>query len=233
MIKLLLVDDHSIIRDGLKALFHLSAPSIKVVAEAPSGKEALHCLSLQPIDVVLMDMNMPDMDGLDTTKYIVRDYPHIKVLILSMVDNKHLIAKAFQVGAHGYILKSINEKELVQAIEAVYKEDWNAVTGTDIFGYQGNGGVANYPAPNAMSPMAGLKKDKVRDSLHIRNFALSKREMEVLRHIVKGLTNTEMGEKLFVSRRTIENHRQSLLLKTGCTNTAALIYYASRHHLLD
>ncbi|MDJ1470769.1 response regulator transcription factor [Xanthocytophaga flava] len=245
MINLLLADDHKIIRDGLKAVLTFSDASIQVVAEASNGKEVLEQLEREKIDVVLLDMNMPEMDGLETTTYIARNYPETKVLILSMVENEHLIAKVFQAGAQGYLLKSAGREELIHAIEIVHKGS-RYVTAQITLSLLGKLSHSEIPityADSVSSPVTSIEAITKSEKLGPRaeashtgqpeGIGLSKREMEILQLVAKGYTNAKIADLLFTSKRTIENHRQSLLAKTGCNNTAMLIHFASSHHLLD
>lgn len=229
MINLLLADDHQIIRDGLKALLTLSDNAVEVVAEAANGKEVMDQLTLKPVDIVLMDINMPEMDGLEVTEYITAHFPNVKVLILSMVENKHLIAKAFQAGAKGYLLKSAGQDELIHAISAVSRGETYVTTKITFTLFESQPNNAFPPSP-AAAESAPKEYNQVMLEGGIQ---LSKREIEVLHLIAKGYTNAKIADQLFTSKRTVENHRQSLLIKTGCTNTAMLIHYAAIHHLLE
>lgn len=219
MIKLILADDHKLVRDGLKAVLEESNEDIRVVGEASSGRELIDILAGSEAEMVLMDMNMPEMDGLEASKYIQEHFPHIKVLVLSMMEQGTYVAEAIKAGVLGYVLKTTDKEELIHAIVNVargeqYISTQIAMKLLHTLGQPGTSAAAK------VSSVPGAYGD------------ISKREMEVLLLIAEGFTNAEIADKLFTSRRTVESHRQSLLEKTGSKNTASLIVFASKHHLL-
>lgn len=218
MIKVVLADDHKIIRDGVKALLS-NEPGIVVVGEAANGRELLDLLAWQAADVAVVDINMPGMDGLEATAQIKEKYAQIKVLILSMLDHENYINKMFDAGALGYLMKNTGKDEFVHAIRMV--ANGQKYLCTDI-------------ALNLLSKVSN-HSHKSPVITHIKNTGneLSKREIEVLRLIADGLTNAEIADKLFTSKRTIESHRQNLLEKTQSNNTATLIRYAVSSGLVD
>ena len=220
MIKVILTDDHKIVRDGIKALLHNDA-AITVVGEASNGDELIKLLEEITPDVVLLDINMPGLDGFETTKYLKQHFPDVKVLVLSMLDHESYVNRIIELGASGYILKSSGKEELSAAIRLVAS---------------GNSYICSYVAMellkkvgqhNSYSPPASIvnKDKKLKD--------ISKRELEVLSLIGEGYTNAEIAEKLFTSKRTIETHRQNLLEKTQTKNTATLIKYALQNNIIN
>ncbi len=216
-INLVLVDDHKIIRDGIKAF--LREDDINIVGEAANGKELLELLAETQADVVLMDVNMPEMDGFEATRAIKEQFPEIKILILSMLDHEKYVQQMINAGAMGYALKNIGKEELLHAIRLV--ADGHKFISTDVaFSFlhklqtNSNGGTA-WQAP----------EKKPTD--------LSAREIEVLKLIAEGMTNAEIADKLFTSKRTIESHRQNIIEKTNVKNTAALIKYALNNGIID
>ncbi|MGV3642022.1 MAG: response regulator [Adhaeribacter sp.] len=208
-IRLILVDDHTIIRDGIKALLK-DKEDIQVVGEASNGKELLSLVANTPADVVMMDVNMPEMDGFETTTYLKEHYDHLKVLVLSMLDHESYISKILAAGASGYMLKNTGREELVCGIRIV------ASGGQFICSTVALNLLKKLQNPN-YKPVSTEDK-QTRD--------LSQREVEILKLIADGLTNAEIADKIFTSKRTVETHRQNIIEKTKAKNTAALIKYA-------
>jgi two-component system response regulator NreC len=203
-VKVFLVEDHEIVRQGIKALLE-GEPDIIVTGEAPNGIEMLKKLESGQPDVLLMDMNMPEMSGVECTTEVKKRYPGVKVLILSMHDHESYLVDMIYAGADGYILKNSSREELLFAIRKVANE-----------------GVY-ISSEFALNMLAKHKRDTRKASPPVM---LSDREMDVLVLIAEGHTNTEIADKLFTSVRTIETRRKNLLDKTGTTNTATLIRYA-------
>lgn len=212
-IRIILVEDHSIVREGLRVLLE-NEPMVSVVGEASNGQEVIDLLKTTEADLILMDMNMPVMNGLESTKIIKRDYPGIKVLILSMYDHESYLLDILDAGGDGYILKNSSKEELLFAI--------NKVT---------NDGV--YIGPEFTLNLLTKKRLETGERPAIKpKVELSDREMEVLELIAQGMTNMEMANRLFISVRTIETRRKKLLEKTGTTNTATLIKYSIQNGLI-
>lgn len=224
MIKLIIADDHKLIRDGLKAMLSEREDLVQIVGEAASGNDLLAILPNSEAQVVLMDINMPEMDGLLATNYMKQHFPHIKVLILSMVEQEKYVAEALKADAQGYILKTTGSDELLHAIETVARGEQYISTQIALK-------LLNHQNSQSSPPQSTAWKDSFTDKGEAS--ALSKRELEVLQLIAQGYTNAEIADQLFTSKRTIESHRQSLLEKTGSKNTATLIMYAYKHHLID
>jgi DNA-binding NarL/FixJ family response regulator len=212
MIKIILVDDHKVLREGLKLLLGKPAANVQVVAEAACAQDLFAVLPNTEANIVLLDLDLPGMDGLTATRYLKEHYPALKVLILSMMDQEQNVAKALAAGADGYLSKTSNQEELLLALQLV-------ATGN------------KYIAPQVSLRL--LEKEKKSPSMAAQPEALSKREMEVLKLIAEGYTAEKIADKIFTSRRTVETHRQNILEKTKAKNTANLIVYAVRHHLLD
>ncbi len=235
MIRVLLADDHTIIRDGLKAMLQLSDTFIQVTGEAASGKALIELLETthdtKSAEIVLMDINMPEMDGLMATAHIKQHFPEIKVIILSMMEDERFVAKAFQAGAMGYLLKSVGYPELTRAIEVV------AGGGQYITAQVTLNLLGRQSVPSRTTETAAAQAIAAPDESPALNTSpvlhLTKRELEVLQLIAQGYTNAEIADQLFTSKRTVENHRQNLLEKTGSKNTALLIRYSLTHRLLD
>jgi len=214
VIKVLLVDDHSIIRNGIKLMLKKNT-TIKVVAEANSGVEAIDYLekNAQDIDVVLMDIDMPGLNGIDTTKVITKEYKNINVLALSMDIEEKYIKEMLDAGAAGYILKQASIEELNQAVENVA---------------QGKKYFSNEVSTTMINALMHNGKGNEKDVINV----LSAREKEVLSLIALGKTNKEVGEKLFISARTVESHRRKIMEKLELNNTAELIRYAIENNMM-
>lgn len=215
MIKILLAEDHNIVRNGIRKLLE-DDENISVTAEAVNGNQVLeHIGNKVAVDIILADINMPEIDGISLTNKIKALYPGIKVVILSMHDHKKYVIQAFQAGAYGYLIKSIEPGELIFAIK-----------------YICNGG--RYLCAELSMAMLDneifIERNKIAADESTIEF--SSREIDVLQLIANGETNQEMSEKLFLSKRTIEGHRQSLIEKTKSRNTAALIRYAVMHRII-
>lgn len=209
MLNVILADDDTLVREGLRMLL-VSDSSFQVVGEAANGQEVLDLINEGiPVDIVLTDINMPDMDGIALIKPLKALNEQIKVIILSMVDTNKSIEQAFTAGASGYLLKTVSPEELVFSIRKVD---------------QGK----RYLSSNLTLKLLERSMDTVaaQNSADELQIDLTSREKEVLNLIAEGLTNNEISEKLFLSKRTIEGHRQSLIEKTGCRNTASLIKFS-------
>ncbi len=215
-ITLLLVDDHQIIRDGIKALLK-DVPDVQITGEADNGQIALEMMAKHKYAVIIMDVNMPVMNGIEATQAIVRDYPLVPVLCLSMHDEVEYISKMLQAGAHGYILKNSGKQELVNAIHKLSQGEKyfsSEVSYAMMMTYIGGSGSTN------------------RSSATKQNVQLTKREIEIISLIASEMTNQEIADKLSISLRTVDTHRRNLLQKLGVKNTAGLVRYAMQHNLI-
>ena len=181
---------------------------VQVVFECPNGEELLTGLRDNPIDIVLLDLEMPVMDGMEAIGRIKHDHPDVKVIVLSTHNKEQFILRAMDSGAAGYMLKSADTDEVGSAIRSVRES-----------GYYYSDRVSHVMLHGLVT------KQKVKPTFQEVD-PLSERELEVLRAICQGLTNTEIAGKLFISPRTVEGHRNNMLLKTGAKNTAGLVVYA-------
>jgi len=210
-IKVLLADDHQIIVDGLKSLLQNTA-DILVAGEANNGREVLRLLGILKIDVILMDIDMPVMNGIDALKEIKRTLPGIKVIILSMHQEAGMIKSLMTIGADGYILKSTSQDELIGAIRKV-------AAGQPYFSPEVTLSLLNTPQNN-------LQSSKQQTEM------LTDREEEILKLIAEGFSNKEIGNKLFISHRTVDTHRTNLMKKLNANNIAGLISYAIKNGMV-
>jgi DNA-binding NarL/FixJ family response regulator len=203
-IRIALIDDHVLVRDGVKSL--LSAmPHFDVVAEAESGEAALELVATTELDLLLVDVGLKDMNGLELTRRLCSLYPGIKILILSMYDNQEYVRTSINAGAFGYVLKNAPSQELIAAIEAI-------VAGGSFYSPE----IARKLATN------------VRDENE-----LTPRELQVLSMIAKGLNNKEVARELDISVRTVETYRLSIRRKLNIDTPAALVKYALEHGLIS
>jgi DNA-binding NarL/FixJ family response regulator len=214
-IKISIADDHSLFREGVE--FILRNEGTEVIASVANGQELLNSITVEGLvpDVILMDLKMPVMDGIEATQRIKTEFPDIKVVILTMHHEENIILHLLDVGANGYLLKNSSSSELLKAIKNVVEKDFYF---TDYI---------------SSVMLKGLKK-QVKPSANFGELqSITIREKEVLRLICEEYTTTEMAEKLFVSDRTIETHRKSLLEKLNAKNTAGLIVKALKLQVID
>lgn len=207
MTRLFLVDDHAVLRHGLRALFQQEA-SMQVVGEAENGAQLLAQLPAAPCDVVLLDLHMPELDGLATTQRLRAEHPEVRVLVLSMVDNERAIGQVLAAGALGYVLKNASHDEILTAVRMV-------AAGRPFLCSEL--GLSMLEKVLTGAPEAPAKPAS----------GLTAREQEILLLVANGLTTAQIADKLFTSPRTIESHRQNIMEKTGAKNTAALIRTAA------
>lgn len=211
-LSILVVDDHRIFAEGLVAVLQTRFPKASF-ALAHSGLEACERINQSPdFHLVIADISMGNMNGLDLATRIKHKYPVIKVLILSMHDERNMIAAALETEAEGFVLKSSSAQEIVAAIQ-------------DILGDK-----THYSREVMAIMLEKVKQEKKQEALRV---LLTDREMEILRHILDEKSSEEIAELLFISKRTIDTHRANLMEKTGCRNLIALYKFAVRNHLLD
>jgi two-component system, NarL family, nitrate/nitrite response regulator NarL len=210
-IRVLLVDDHPIMRAGIQARLK-AYDSIDVIAEAETGREALKLTEELNPDVVLMDLKMPEMDGLMATKTLLKRHPNLKILIFTVNDEPQCVREVLQSGASGYVLKDSKPNELFNAIEAVYKEQ-------AFFSPR----VSQILLDTSLSPRKATKL----------SVELSPRERDVLSMIAKGLRNKEIANQLVLSVRTVESYRENIMKKLEIDSVAGLTKYAISIGLVD
>lgn len=210
MIHVAIADDEGLFRRGMRELLD-DGITIRFCMEAGNGVELLEQLEKTHLlpDVLLLDISMPQMNGLETFGHVREKYPAIKILILSILYNHNYIFTFIEMGANGYLSKNAEPEEVEKAIHAVMKNDFYFNDETFNLMYK------NFAARPQV--VAGV--------------GLSEREQEVLKLICSEDTAEEIAEKLFLSRRTVEGHRNNLLLKTGCRNSAGLVVYAIKHNI--
>jgi len=210
-INLLIADDHQLITDGLTKVLN-EEEGIGEIITARNGKEAVDKAMTHDIDCIIMDINMPVLNGLEATKLIKKDKPHVKVIVVSMQCDASVVNKMLKAGADAFINKDTGTEELLKAIEKVMKGE-------------------KYISPEiATNLFTHLTDRNVNTPLHDKH--LTGREIEIIRCIADGLTNAEIAAKLFISNVTVETHRKNILAKLQIKNTALLVMYAIEHKLL-
>lgn len=213
-IKILIADDHTIVAESLGTLIN-KIPDFEVVATVKNGLEVLKYLEAHEVALVLSDFNMPVMNGIETTIRIREKYPQVKTILLTMTEDVSIIKEALIAGIDGYIVKSIEKKELESALRSV-------VQGQKYFSEAVVMRLAE--VPNDATPSG---KDEIGE--HI---SLTPREIEIMQMIIQELTNAEIAEKIFISPTTVETHRRNLMKKLGVSSALALMKYAMKHGLV-
>lgn len=213
IIPVLLVDDHPVIVEGIKTMLRPET-DLQVVLQAHSGADALRLLASHPeVRVAVLDLNMPEMTGVELARAIRANWPAIKVLILSMFHDHATVAEVLEAGGSGYILKTASRAELSEAIRQV-------AAGQNYFSQD----VAHTLLQNLQIP-AALQANKPAE--------LTAREQEILQLIAREYSNQAIAEALFISERTVETHRRNLFTKTNSKSVVGLIQYALRHKLIE
>lgn len=209
-ISIFIVDDHEIFRAGLKmALSKLKY--IQISGEAGNGKEFLQALPNTPVDIVLMDIEMPLLNGIDATKEALRLKPDLKIIGLTMFNDEHYIQSMMDAGAKGFLIKNINKDTLDKAIQMVNMG--GSYYSEELFNFF-------------------TRKVTHEEKSHKIDIQLTNREKEVLQFLAEGLSNKEIADKMFVSERTIVGHKTNILAKTGCKNTVNLLAFAIKNELI-
>lgn len=211
-VKIALVDDHTLFRTGLKGLL-MQRDDFEVVADYGSGEEFLAALPDIEVDVVFMDISMPGIDGVETTRRALAVRPKLRIVTLSMFGDDHYYTLMMECGASGFLLKDSDIDEVYAAVETT-------AMGDSYFSSRLLGSLTR----NMSRLAAGAEED---------DDALSDREIEILVEVCRGLSNQEIADKLFISKRTVDKHRANILEKTGCKNTANLVVYAIKNRLVE
>ena len=212
-IRILLADDHTILRAGLKMMLN-AQPDMEVVGEAQDGRQAIEeAQKLQP-DLVLMEITMPDVNGIEATRQIKRLVSDVKILMLTMHEHDEYVFQALQAGASGYMLKEAADTELITAIHVITSGQF-------------------YLSPTAQSVVVGDYLQKVRTGEERDSYSsLTEREREILKLVAEGFTNNQIAERLVISPKTVDTHRTHIMDKLNMHSRAELIKYAMRRGLL-
>lgn len=215
-IKIILVDDHQIVRDGIKSLLSDDS-SIEIIGEAQSAYELFGLLKLQTPDIVLLDIALPTMSGIEVSKILSNDFPHIKKLMLSMYTSEDFIFNALKAGINGYLPKNTTREELLLAINEINN-------GNEYF---------------SKSISDTILKSYVKSAKYGKNISedkssnLTNREQEILLYVVEGMNNPSIAEKLNISIRTVETHKTSIMRKLNLNSTVDLVKFAIKNNIIE
>lgn len=214
-INVFVVDDHQIFLDGIVSLL-TDEPDIRISGTAHNGKQALEKIKTTKTDVVLMDINMPVMDGIEATKQLRQSSPDIRILMLTMYNEPRFIKECLEIGAKGYVLKNISKDDLVKAIHTVYQDKPY---------------LDNEAQEKLIHSISSKEEEDTRDYDELAA-QITQRELEILQLIALGLTSQDIANKLFISKNTVETHRKNMLAKLNVNNTAALLKIAYKKGLV-
>lgn len=213
-IKIVLVDDHRIFRDGLKSLLS-EVDFIEVTGEASDGNELLEMLKTIKPDLAIVDISMKGLSGIEVSKRIASFYPDVKIMILSMHTNEEFVVNAIKAGVKGYLSKDTSKEELLDAIKIIYE-----------------GGECYSKLVSENFLKSYIKKVKAEQSL-VENKTLTLREIEILKLAAIGLTNKEIADKLFISTKTVDCHKNNIVQKLKLKNTAEMVLYAVKNRIIE
>jgi DNA-binding NarL/FixJ family response regulator len=211
--RLLLADDHALVRSGLRMILD-AEPDLQVVAEAANGYEALSALEHTPADLAILDIAMPRMTGLQAAREINRTYPNVRMLILSMYDNEQYFFEALKAGASGYVLKSVADRDLLEACRATMRGE-------------------PFLYPGAVTALIRDYLYRVKRGEALPDTILTPREEEVLKLVAEGDSTREIAKTLVISAKTVDRHRANILQKLGLRDRLALTRYAIRAGLIE
>jgi DNA-binding NarL/FixJ family response regulator len=203
--RVIIADDHSLFRQGLKLIL-MELNDIEVIADVPNGKELVEIAGILEPDLVIMDINMPFLNGIEASKILARDHPEIKILVVSMYGDEQYYNSVIENGVKGFILKDADNSELKTAVRDI-------LNGKTYFSQE-------------------LLLRLIRSKQTPANISLTSREQEILELICQGLGTTEISARLFLSDRTVENHKANLFAKTGCKNSLSLVIFAIKNNLV-
>lgn len=209
-IKIILVDDHQMFRDGVKSVL-CDEKNIDVIGEVGSGNDLFGLLKSKKPDLIITDISMPDTSGLEIAKYVSENYPDIKILILSMHSNEEFITKALNIGANGYLPKDTSMAELLEAIHTIYKGE-------------------NYFNKEISDTILKSLRNKPHEN---NGKSLTNREKEIIKLVVDGLTNKEIADKLCISVRTVDSHKNNIMQKLNLKSSIELVKYAIKNNLAN
>jgi DNA-binding NarL/FixJ family response regulator len=215
-IRIFLVDDHQLVRDGIKALL-ISAEDLTILGEASSGRECFEKIAKEPPDILILDISLPDTNGIEITKRISAEYPDTRVLILSMYTNEDFIFNSVKAGARGYLPKNTSREELLNAIHAIYE-------GEEFFS----------DSISRIMLKSYVRKAKEDDLVSQGGpIPLTTREIEILKLFAEGFINKEISDQLDISIRTVETHKNHIMKKLELKSTVELIKYAIRNKIVE
>lgn len=215
-IKILIVDDHEVVRDGLKNIL-LSLNNVAIAGEAANGEDAIAFYDSNKPDLVIMDISMPGMNGIEATRIIKENDPNAKILILTMHDNQEYLNQIIRSGAKGFVLKNTDKEELLDAVKTV-------AGGENFFSKD----ISKLIIENYIRSAKDTDKNE-----GYKEVPLTKREIEILKYIAEGNSNQEIANKLYISYNTVDTHRKNIMHKLSIKNTAGLVRYAIEKGLIN
>jgi len=211
--RILLADDHAVVRRGLRLVLE-AQPDLEVVAEVGDGAEAVRRGLQDDVDLAVIDITMPRMTGLQATRELHRRRPALRILMLSMHENERYLYEALKAGASGYVLKTVADRDLVEACRAAMRGE-------------------RFLYPGATTPLIADYLHRARNEQPLREDPLTPREQEVLKLVAEGYTNKQIAEALVISEKTVERHRANILEKLGMRDRVELTRYAIRHGVIE
>jgi DNA-binding NarL/FixJ family response regulator len=211
-VRIILADDHEIFRDGFKVMIK-KQPTVQIIAEASNGEELIALTHQLNPDVVVTDIKMPKLDGIEATKRLTKDFPHIGIIALSMFDEENLIVDMLEAGAKGYLLKNAHKDEIIEAIHTV------------------NMGHTYYCDDTSSKLAQMIARSSFKPSLKSTKLEFSEKEFAVIRFICQEMSNKEIAYHLNLSIRTIEGYRDRILEKIGAKNAAGIVVYAIKNNI--
>jgi DNA-binding NarL/FixJ family response regulator len=211
--RILLADDHAVVRGGLRMVLE-AQPDMQVVAEVGDGAQAVERGLQDDVDLAVIDITMPRMTGLHAARELHRRRPELRILMLSMHENERYLYEALKAGASGYVLKTVADRDLVEAVRAAMRGE-------------------KFLYPGARTPLIEDFLHRARQDLPVREDPLSPREQEVVKLVAEGYTNKQIAETLVISEKTVERHRANILEKLGMRDRVELTRYAIRHGLIE
>lgn len=206
----IIVDDHKLFRKGLSLILQ-DIEEIEIVSEASDGQEFLNYIAHHPVELVFMDINMPNLNGIEATTEALKHHPDLKIIVLSMYGEEEYYEKMVDAGVKGFLLKSSDSYELEKAVIKILNGE-------------------SYFSQELLMNVIKQKSNKKTSHIEV-NF--TDREMDVLRLLCKGYSNAEIADELFISQRTADRHRANLLAKTGCKNAIGLVIFAVKNHIVE
>jgi DNA-binding NarL/FixJ family response regulator len=211
--RILLADDHAVVRRGLRMVLE-AQPDMQVVAEVGDGAQAVQRGLQDDVDLAVIDITMPRMTGLHAARELHRRRPELRILMLSMHENERYLHEALKAGASGYVLKTVADRDLVEAVRAAMRGE-------------------QFLYPGARTPLIEDFLRRAHQDLPLREDPLSPREQEVVKLVAEGYTNKQIAETLVISEKTVERHRANVLDKLGMRDRVELTRYAIRHGLIE
>lgn len=216
-IKVIIADDHDIVILGLKHLL-TKTHDIEVLAITSNGNDAIHKVELLKPDVLILDIDLPLISGIEVTEHISKNFPHTKVILHTAFTDEEHIVKGFEAGAYGYVPKNFKTEELIDAIRTVYKNQRY---------------LKGYVSETFINSYFKTKKSEENHTSESKQIPLTEREIEILKNVTEGYSNQDIADKLNISIRTVETHKSNIMKKLDIDNTAELVKYAIRHNIIQ